>query len=123
MTDPAALETVRGDSLEWRIEFTTDPDGEDPWSDFADYDPLCQIREDVDAADPIVPTFADLGGGVARFRLTATQTAALKPRRDYVWDVEFTDPTAATGMGVFTWPPAGEARGTLTVTPDVAKSS
>ena len=32
-------------------------------------------------------------------------------------------PTAATGMGVFTWPPAGEARGTLTVTPDVAKSS
>lgn len=111
---------VRGDSIQWTVTFYTDTAATVPWDDVEDWTPVCQIRRDADAkAIAAVPALTVVDN-VATFALTDEQTAALSVRQ-YLWDVQLTDPAADAGFGVTTWPGAGEQRNTLTVTADVTR--
>lgn len=111
---------VRGDSLVFTVEFFTDADGTVSWDEVGDFDPVCQVRLAADASVVAVTPALDVTDNVVTFGLTDDQTAALAAR-PYVWDVQLTDPDADDGLGVFTWPGAGDPRNTLTVTADVTR--
>lgn len=113
------LAVVAGDSLTFEVTFTRDGA---PWADVEDFDPVCQFRPRPSSATTSAVPVVSFADEVATFALTDEQTAAMAATSSsHVWDVQFTDPTAPEGLGVFTWPGAGQPRHTLAITGDVAR--
>lgn len=115
------IPVVRGDSLVWNMAMRWDPDGSGvvDWTTVDDWNPVAQVRQTPDDSTVVTPTVSVVGN-VVTLQLTAEQTAALWAP-GYVWDLQLTDPDADPGLGVVTWPPAGEARAILAVTADVTR--
>ena len=115
-----ALTTVMGDSLVFEVEFFTDTAGTVPWDDVGLFAPLLQVRlstSSPETAASVEPVVVD---NVATFSIPSATTSEWGSCT-YYWDVQFIDPEADEGLGVFTWPGAGEDRNTLEVTADITK--
>lgn len=110
------IEFVRGDSLSFVVALQVDGSP----INWATWSPVAQIRPSEDSASVAAFTVSTSGlpAGSARFTLSAAVTAEMSG--SYVWDVEFIDPSAASGAGVVTWPGFG-ARHTLTLAKDTSR--